>query len=87
MQRILHTIVFREGDTFIASGVELDVVAQGKTQQEAERRLETVIYAELNEARETGRDIFEIGPAPEEIVSLFNQGSDDIVSQHERLVA
>lgn len=87
VSRTLNTIVFREGELFIASGVELDIVAQGKTAMEAEARLETVLKAEIMEAEQAGRDIFDLGPAPDAIVTLFRQNSTEIISQDTRLVA
>jgi hypothetical protein len=87
VNRTLHTIVFREGELYIASGVELDIAAQGKTKQEAEERLETVLKAEIQDAAMTGRDVFDIGPAPASVVSLFEENSSAIISQDKRLVA
>jgi hypothetical protein len=87
MARKLHTIVFQDGDIFIASGVEADIFAQGKSRSEAERRLETVLCAEINEARASGRDFFDIGPAPESVQTLFRDASSKIIAQDERLVA
>ena len=87
VMRTLHTIIFRDGDLYVASGVELDIVAQGKTVREAEERLETVLKAELKEAEQSGRDVFDIGPAPDEIVSRFREKSAEIISQDKRLVA
>ena len=86
-KRTLHTIVFKEGDAFIASGVELDIFAQGATKEEAERRLELVLRAEMDEARASGRDLFDLGPAPDGIQSLFRESSTDIIAQDERRVA
>lgn len=85
MNRTLHTIVFKDGDLYIASGVELDIVAQGNTPDEAMNRLEVVLNAEMQEARLSGHDIFDIGPAPDSVQSLFRQ--DDVISKDERLVA
>jgi len=85
--RTLHTIVYKEGDHFIASGVELDIFAQGKTQAEAESRLEVVLNAEIREANDAGRDLFDLGPAPDSVVARFRRDGDDIVSQDERVFA
>lgn len=85
MNRTLHTIVFKDGDLYIASGVELDIVAQGTTQDEAMSRLELVLNAEMQEARATGRDLFDLGPAPDSVQSLFRR--DDVICKDERLVA
>jgi predicted RNase H-like HicB family nuclease len=85
MTRTLHTIVFMDGDMFIASGVELDVVAQGATAEEAMNRLEVVLNAEVQEARHTGRDVFDLGPAPSSVQAMFRE--DDVLAKDERLVA
>jgi len=87
MARKLHTIILKDGDHFVASGVELDIFAQGKTKEEAATRLETVLRAEINEAKDSGRDLFDLGPAPESIQRLFRESSSKIISQDERLVA
>jgi len=87
VSRKLHTIVFKEGDLFIASGVELDIFAQGRTQAEAESRLEVVLRAEVDEANRAGRDVFDLGPAPDSIQSLFRGPSTAILAKEERLVA
>jgi len=65
----------------------LDIVAQGATKREAEDRLETVLKAEIMEAEQAGRDVFDLGPAPDVIVSLFRQNSNEIIAQDKRLVA
>jgi len=85
MSRTIHTVVFKDGDIFVASGVELDVAAQGKTEAEAMARLDLVLNAEIRQAAESGRDVFDLGPAPESILRRFK--SDDNVATHERLVA
>ncbi len=87
MARTLHTIVFRDGDLFVASGVELDIVAQGKSAREASERLEVVLNAELREAEHAGRDVFDIGPAPAEVQAMFRGPDDAVHSRDERLVA
>lgn len=87
MARTLHIIIFKDGDHFVASGVELDVFAQGKTKEEAAHRLETVLNAEMEEARASGRDLFDLGAAPEAVQSLFREASSEILAQEQRLVA
>lgn len=87
MARTLHTIIFKDGDHFVASGVELDIFAQGKTKDEAANRLETVLCAEIEEARASGRDLFDLGPAPDSVQSLFRESSSEIIAQDQRLVA
>ncbi|MEO3387889.1 hypothetical protein [Mesorhizobium sp. CAU 1741] len=85
MARTLNIIVFKDEGFYIASGVELDIVAQGSTPEEAMNRLELVLNAEMQEAQSVGRDVFDLGPAPDSIQSLFRE--DDVVSKDERLVA
>jgi hypothetical protein len=57
------------------------------TSEEAANRLEIVLCAEITEAKESGRDLFDLGPAPESIQRLFREESSKIISQDERLVA
>jgi len=87
MKRTIHTLVFRDGDIFVASGVELDIFAQGKSEQEALDRLDIVLRAEIREANATGRDLFDIGPAPESVRELYKSRNSKVVSRNERLVA
>jgi len=87
MARKLHTIVYRDGDTFVASGVELDIFAQGRSAHEAMSRLETVLVAEMKDASDAGRDLFDIGPAPASVQKLFRGPDDALLAKEERLVA
>jgi predicted RNase H-like HicB family nuclease len=87
MSRKLNIIVFKEDDIFIASGVELDVFAQGASEEEAIRRLETVLRAEMQEAKAAGRDVFDIGPAPESVQGLFQGRSEAVLTTEFRMVA
>jgi len=76
----VRVVVFRDGDLFVAQGLELDLAAQGKTQEEALERLRVVFRAEAREAAEQGRDLSHIGPAPAPFRALFE---NQVVSREE----
>ena len=80
----IRVVLFRDGDFFIAQGLEVDISAQGKTAEEAYERFGVVFDAELREARDTGRSIFDIGPAPLPFRALYEQND---VSRHIKKVA
>ena len=55
MQQIKTTVEFwREGPLYIAYAPELDMVAQGKTMEEARRNLFEVIEIQLEEIQQLG---------------------------------
>jgi predicted RNase H-like HicB family nuclease len=60
----LRILLIRDGDIFVAQCLELDVAAQGSSKDEALSRLNAVMRIEIKEARDQGRDIKDIGPAP-----------------------
>lgn len=80
----IRVVVFEDGDHFIAQALEVDVAAQGRTADEASRRLEAALAAENRDAQSVGRTIFDIGPAPDAIRVLYE---DKVVSREEKLVA
>jgi len=84
MDRTIRVVVFRDGDRYIAQALEVDIAAQGPSPEEASRRLETALSAEAREAEAEGRDLFDIGPAPETIRVLYE---DRVVRREEKLVA
>lgn len=83
MQNTIHVVVFKEGNLYIASGVEVDIMAQGKTLDEAIQRLEVVVHAEM---ADRGNDLSDIGPAPDTIQKMF-KGPDSRVISREQLAA
>jgi len=83
-KRTIRVVIFREAEFFVAQALEVDISAQGRTPEEASRRLGLALNAEQREAEAEGRDLFEIGPAPESFRVLFE---DRVVSREEKLVA
>ncbi len=60
----VRVITFREGDMFVAQALEVDVCAQGKTPDEANRRLVATLREEDRLAKAENRSVYDIGPAP-----------------------
>lgn len=83
VKRTIHIVVFKDDDNFIASGVEIDIMAQGRTKEEALERLGVTVRAELVER---GDDLSAIGPAPDMIQEMF-KGSNGRVIARELLAA
>lgn len=61
----LSVVVFKDSGCYIAQAIEVDIAAQGRTPEEALNRLGVAVNVERREAEEAGRDMFDIGPAPE----------------------
>lgn len=68
-------VIFPDGDMFVAQALEVDVAAQGRTTDEAHRRLVLAMSAEQADADREGRDLFDIGPAPASIQALYDDRS------------
>ncbi|MBA5779545.1 hypothetical protein H2509_20635 [Stappia sp. F7233] len=81
---VIRVVIFREGDHYIAQGLEVDLCAQGRDLEEAEKRFGVVLRAELREAKQRGASIFDIGPAPAVFHALYDNSS---ISRSEALVA
>lgn len=79
----IHVVIFKDGDCFVASAVEVDIAAQGKTPDDAFRSLGVVLRAEI---AERGGNLAEIGPAPDVIRNLY-EGRDDRLVSREKLAA
>ncbi len=71
---MIRYIVFRDEDTWIAQGLEVDISAQADSAEKAMQRFGVTIRCEGKEARSEGRDLFDIGPAPKYFFQLWNQG-------------
>jgi hypothetical protein len=80
----VRVVVFKDGDHYVAQALEVDIAAQGASPEEASRRLGVVLDAEAREAKAEGRDLFDIGPAPETMRVLYE---NQVVSREEKLVA
>ena len=78
MSSPVRVIVFKDGDIFVAQCLEVDIAAQGATEAEAGIRLQAAFAAEQEEARISGRNFMDIGPAP----AVFQSAYDiDVVSK------
>lgn len=73
MDKQLRVIIFKDGDLFIAQCLEYDVAAQGRTEEEAQERLEVALRAEAREAKEAGKTL---DPAPAMFHAIYQ--SNDI---------
>jgi len=82
-QHTIRVVIFREGECFIASAVDVDIAAQGKTRDEALNALRVVMHAELSER---GGDLSEIGPAPDMIRQMY-EGDDNRLISREKIAA
>lgn len=71
----LRVIAFKEGDAWVAQGLEVDIGAQAPTLDELTRRFETTILEE-------GPSFDQIGPAPQFYFDLWDKAEDQpIVSE------
>lgn len=68
----IRVITFKEGDLFVAQALEVDVCAQGKTAEEANKRLVALLHMEEREAKANGRTLFDVGPAPHPFHVLYD---------------
>lgn len=68
----IRVITFKEGDLFVAQALEVDVCAQGKTIEEANKRLVALLHMEEQEAKANGRTLFDVGPAPHPFHVLYD---------------
>lgn len=67
----VRVVTFKEGDVFVAQALDVDVAAQGRTLEEANRRLMVVMRAEEEAAKANGRSLLDIGPAPHPFHVLY----------------
>ena len=74
----LRVIVYRDGDLYIAQGLEVDIATQAKDIPSLLQRLDLTIEAECAMSKERGGSLFEgIGAAPE----LFSRPLEDAISR------
>lgn len=83
MAEQIRVIVLKDEDVYVAQCLEIDIAAQGRTADEAMARLRIAFRAELADAKENGRSIEDIGPAPE----AFSMMYDSNVVERTALVA
>lgn len=82
-ERTIRVVGTKDGEIFFVQALEVDVAAQGRTKEEAIRRLQVALNAEEREAKAEGKDLFDIGPAPKAFHDLY----DDHPDFREKLVA
>lgn len=84
MKQTYRVVGIKDGDIFVAQILEVDVSAQGRSFDEALKRLRIALTAEEREAREVGRELADlVGPAPQSFHELY----DDHPQFREKLVA
>ncbi len=71
----LRVVVFKDGDIFVAQCLEIDVSAQGTSHEDAMKRLKAALRAEEAEAKQAGKDLSELGPAPKAFHAIYQAGS------------
>ncbi|MGR9312144.1 type II toxin-antitoxin system HicB family antitoxin [Rhizobium leguminosarum] len=71
MAEQIRVIVLQDDGVFVAQCLEVDIAAQGKTAEEAMARLKLAFNAEVREAKESGRSLMDIGPAPEAFAMMY----------------
>ena len=77
--------VLKDGNVFVAQCLEIDIAAQGLSNNEALMRLQAVLRAEAQLAEFEGRNITDIGAAPERFHLLY--GSEVVGRTEMRMVA
>lgn len=60
----IRIVTFRDGSLFVAQALEVDISAQGRTADEAVANLHATLREEDRAARQAGRSLLDIGPAP-----------------------
>lgn len=71
----IRVIVFESDNMFIAQCLEVDVAAQGKTEEEALRRLKVVLRLEIKEAEARGGSVLDLGPAPAGMTAIYESAT------------
>lgn len=69
----LRFVVFPEGDSWIAQGLEHDICAQGGDVNALVDRVSETVKAEIDYAREHGRTLADIPPAPAHFFQMWNE--------------
>jgi predicted RNase H-like HicB family nuclease len=85
MANPLRVVILKDGDIFVAQCLEYDVAAQGKTEEQAIKRLKACLRAEEEIAAAEGRELSDIGPAPEAFHAVYD--SDSISKTQLKMVA
>lgn len=69
----IRVVVYQEGKTWFAQGIDLDIAAQADTMEGALRRFDTACIANVSLCRDLGKDPMEaIGPAPKPLEAIWS---------------
>ncbi len=71
MAKELRVLVLKDGGTFVAQCLEIDIAAQGKSEAEALENLRVAFKGESELALAEGRVLEDIGPAPQGFHAVF----------------
>ncbi len=71
MAEQFRVIVLKDAGVYVAQCLEVDVSAQGATPDEAMQRLGIAFRAEVREAKQNGKSIMDIGPAPASYSAMY----------------
>lgn len=61
-ERTLRVLIMREGDYYVAQGIELDLVAHARTQDEVKIEFYRVLVGTTEGYKKRGKDIFDVVP-------------------------
>jgi predicted RNase H-like HicB family nuclease len=78
----LHGVVYRDGDFWVSHCLELDIVGQGKTSQEAFENGMEMCMVQLDDALAVGDLESVIRPAPPEYWALFYRAGGPRLGDH-----
>lgn len=68
----IRVVVLKDDDIYVAQCLEVDVAAQGATPEQAMQRLKVALCAEEEEARQSGKSLDDIGPAPDAFRAVYD---------------
>ena len=72
MPRIIHVLLIREGDSWVAQALDVDIAAQGRSVPLAQKAFIQAVNAQLRLDAAHGREPFQgIPPAPEAYWEAF----------------
>jgi hypothetical protein len=64
MAQPLRVLVLRDGNLFFAQCLEINIAAQGASEDEAINNLHVAFRCETEQAQQRGTDLADLGPAP-----------------------
>ena len=71
MTEEIRVVVLKDDNVFVAQCLEVDVAAQGTTPELAISRLRSALSAELKAAHDNGKQLADLGRAPESFWAVF----------------